>query len=88
MAEAMNCRSLLHALLGVVVAVPVFAQSAATDIADQVRQQGYPCDGQVKAQRDTEQSRPDEQAWILNCANATYRVRLVPDMVARIEKLQ
>jgi len=31
---------------------------------------------------------PDEPLWILNCANATYRVRLIPDVAARIERLQ
>jgi hypothetical protein len=80
-------RRLALALLGV-VATPAFAQPAATDIADQVRLQGYSCDGDVKAQRDSGQSRPDEQAWILTCANATYRVRLIPDMAWRIEKIE
>ena len=87
-AEAMNCRNLLLALAGAAVAVPALAQPAATDLAAQVRLQGYPCKGQVKAQRDPQQSRPDEADWILTCTNATYRVRLVPDMAARIEKLQ
>ena len=84
----MKCRNLPLAIAGVAATCPAFAQPAATDIADQVRLQGYQCDGQVTAQRDPKQSRPDEQAWILNCSNATYRVRLVPDMAAQIEKLQ
>jgi hypothetical protein len=83
----MKLCSLFFVLAGV-VAAPALAQPAATDIADQVRLQGYPCVGSVKAQRDSGQSRPDEQAWILTCANATYRVRLIPDMAAQIEKLQ
>ena len=89
----MKSGSLLFALAGAAVAGasvagPAFAQPAATDLAAQVRQQGYPCDGQVTAQRDPQQSRPDEADWILTCSNATYRVRLIPDMAARIEKLQ
>ena len=31
---------------------------------------------------------PDEPLWILQCANATCRVRLVPDMAARIEQFR
>jgi hypothetical protein len=37
----------------------------------------------MSAQRDPEQSNPDEPVWILACANPTYRVRLVPNMAAR-----
>jgi hypothetical protein len=84
----MKSCSLLLALAGTAIAVPAAAQPAATDIADQVRLQGYPCEGQAKVERDQSLSRPDEQAWILTCSNATYRVRLVPDMAAQIEKLQ
>jgi hypothetical protein len=84
----MKACSLLLVISGAVGAIPALAQPAATDIADQVRLQGYPCDAPVTAQRDSQQSRPDEQAWLLTCANATYRVRLVPDMAARVEKLQ
>jgi hypothetical protein len=80
--------SLLFAIAGGVLSVPALAQPAATDIAAQVRLQGYSCEGQVQAKRDPQQSRPDEADWILTCSNATYRVRLVPDMAARIEKLQ
>jgi hypothetical protein len=86
----MNCRSLLLAAAGLAVAIPVLAQQEppAADIAAQVRLQGYPCDGAVSARKDTKYSWPDEPLWILNCANATYRVRLIPDMAARIERLQ
>jgi len=41
----------------------------------------------VTAVRDAGRSKPDEVAWILKCANASYRMRLVPDMAAAIEKL-
>jgi hypothetical protein len=70
--------------------VPVFAQQQppAADIAAQVRLQGYPCTGSVSIQADPELSRPDERGWILTCTDGTYRVRLIPDMAARIEKLK
>ena len=63
-------------------------QAAATDIAAQVRLQGHRCEGSVNAQRDSEESRPDEPVWILTCGNATYRIRLVPNMAAYIERLR
>ena len=56
-------------------------------LAAQLRIQGYRCDAPVTAQRDAELSKPDEAVWILKCANASYRMRLDPDMAARIEQL-
>jgi hypothetical protein len=41
----------------------------------------------VTAERDSALSRPDEAVWILKCQNATYRVRLIPDLAARVEQL-
>jgi hypothetical protein len=66
----------------------VTEQTAATDIAAQVRLQGHRCEGSVNAQRDSGQSRADEPVWILTCGNATYRIRLVPNLAARIERLR
>ncbi len=56
-------------------------------IADQIRRQGYPCGTPLSAERDLERSKPDEAAWVLKCDNATYRVRLIPDMAAKVERL-
>jgi hypothetical protein len=55
-------------------------------LAAQIRRQGYRCDGPLTAERDAERSKPDEAVWVLKCANATYRIRLVPDMAARVER--
>jgi len=60
----------------------------AEDIAAQVRTQGYPCEGSASALKLVKQSWPDEPLWILTCTNATYRVRLIPDMAAKIERVQ
>ena len=81
---------LVALVVAVVGAVPALAQQEppADDIAAQVRLQGYPCDTPVSARKDAKWSWPDEPVWILSCAKATYRVRLVPDMAARIEKVQ
>jgi hypothetical protein len=62
-------------------------QTPAAGIAAQIRAQGYRCDDPVSADRDAEQSRPNEAVWILKCQNSTYRVRLIPDMAARVEQL-
>jgi hypothetical protein len=62
-------------------------QTPADGIAAQIRAQGYRCDVPIGAERDPALSRPDEAVWILKCRNATYRVRLIPDMAARVEQL-
>jgi hypothetical protein len=57
-------------------------------VSDQIRQQGYACDEPRKAERDREASRPNLTVWVLTCGNATYRVTLIPDMAARVERLK
>jgi hypothetical protein len=57
------------------------------DLAAQLRLQGHRCDEPVMAQRDAQLSKPDETVWNLRCGNASYRMRLTPDMAARVEKL-
>jgi len=56
-------------------------------LASQLRLQGNRCDEPVTAQREAQLSKPDEIVWNLQCGNASYRMRLTPDMAARIEKL-
>ena len=56
-------------------------------LASQLRLQGHRCDEPVTAQRDAQLSKPDETVWNLRCSNASYRMRLTPDMAARIETL-
>jgi hypothetical protein len=56
-------------------------------IADQVRDQGFPCNKAPTVERDPTYSRPDEPVWILKCDNATYRVRLIPGMAADVVRL-
>ena len=56
-------------------------------IADQVRDQGFPCNKSQTVERDPTYSRPDEPVWILKCDDATYRVRLIPGMAANIVRL-
>lgn len=56
-------------------------------IADHIRQQGYKCDSPQSAKRDPDASRPDEEVWLVTCEDASYRVRLVPDLAAKVEPI-
>jgi hypothetical protein len=62
-------------------------EAAASIIAVQIRKQGFACEKANGADRDTTASRPDTPVWILDCGNATYRVELVPNMAAKVERL-
>jgi len=57
-------------------------------IAVQIRRQGFACKLPVSAKHDTENSTPGEAAWLLQCATEKYRVRLIPDMAAKVEQLE
>ena len=70
---------------------PSYAQDtrlAGTDVSTVVRRQGYRCEKPITATKDAAYSIPDEEAWILNCKNATYRVRLLPHSLSPVEVLQ
>ena len=56
-------------------------------IAAQIRDQGYECVKPQSAKRDVAQSAPNETVWVLDCENGSYRVTLVPDLAAKVEKL-
>lgn len=55
-------------------------------IAAQIRDQGYMCANALSAER--EHPELGDAVWILNCDKATYRVRLIPDMAAKVERLK
>ncbi len=81
-------------LAGVVMTLCLSAQALAEDvespkddIAAQIRAQGYACDQPQSATRDAQASKPDEEVWLLRCEGASYRVRLVPDMAAQVERI-
>ena len=52
-----------------------------------VRKQGHACDVPRRAERDDEASKSTGAVWILSCANASYRVTLVPDATARVDAI-
>lgn len=57
-------------------------------IAAQIRSQGYTCDKPKSAERDVAASKPNGEVWILHCEAETYRVHLVPDMAAKVERIR
>jgi hypothetical protein len=73
----------------VLLAMPAVAQEKPVEIiAAHVRTQGYACENALRAERNRKASKPNETVWTLRCSNATYRVRLVPDMAAAVELLK
>jgi hypothetical protein len=62
-------------------------ENAAKIIAVHIRNQGYFCWEASRAEKDRERSLPDKAVWVLNCQNATYRVRLIPKTAAYVERL-
>lgn len=56
-------------------------------LAAQLREQGYACDQPKSAEQDVQASKPDEAVWIVQCENSKYRMRLDPDMAAKVERL-
>jgi len=79
--------ALTLAAAGAFAVTAVAQQTPKEDIAAQIRDQGYKCDDPQSAERDEKASRPDEAVWVLTCEGATYRVRLDPDMAAKVERL-
>jgi hypothetical protein len=56
-------------------------------LAAQLRDQGYECDRPKSARRDVRASKPDEEVWIVQCEHSKYRMRLDPDMAAKVERI-
>ena len=63
-------------------------ETSADILAARVREQGFTCDKAQSSEREQSQSEPNETVWILKCENDTYRLRLVPDMAAKIEPIK
>ncbi len=81
-------RGLALSVLLAAMAGTANAQTPSEDVAAQIRQQGYACNQPVTAHRDVGRSRPDSAVWVLACRDAAYRVRLSPDMAARVTRLK
>ena len=60
------------------------AETPTEIIAAKIRMQGFACHKPVSAERDRAASKPNEAVWGLECADYSYRVRLVPNMAAHV----
>jgi len=68
--------------------VGVGAQETAKELlAIQIRDQGQRCDTPVSAKRDAKHSKADVSVWVLRCEHRSYRMTLMPDMAARVQRL-
>jgi hypothetical protein len=56
-------------------------------LADQLRSQAYPCDRVLSTEQDVEASKRDEAVWVVKCTNGNYRMRLIPGMAAKVERI-
>jgi hypothetical protein len=66
---------------------PVAAQQEKpAEICCQLRKLEYRCDDPRQAEHNRKLTKPNEQMWVLQCANARYRVRLIPDLAAHVER--
>ena len=79
--------TLIALVLGAGTAFALDDEDPKDIIAAQLRDQGYDCDKPQSATRDENASGPDEAAWIVACEGASYRVKLIPDMAAKVEKI-
>jgi hypothetical protein len=66
---------------------PLVEETAKDIVAITVRSQGYTCDNPKRAVRDEAASAPDRAAWVVECANATYRVKYDNDLPAEITEV-
>jgi len=67
----------------------MYAQSEMpTDvIASQLRRQGFACTAPQDAMREPKESAPNATVWILRCDEGAYRVTLVPNLAAKVERV-
>ena len=59
-----------------------------TDVADQIRSQGYDCSNPTSVERIEAESVPDQPVYVLTCENATYKVHIIPDRAAIITEIK
>ena len=73
------------------IIIPVTASYAQLEtptdvVAAQLRRQGLPCTAPQPAVRDQKRSTPNMAVWTVRCDEASYRVTLVPNLAAKVER--
>lgn len=63
------------------------SETAIGVIAAQLRRQGIACTFPRDAHRSSESSLVNEVVWTLRCEEASYRVRLIPHIGARVTRI-
>jgi hypothetical protein len=63
------------------------SETAPSIIATQLRRQGFVCTPQ-EAMHDTQRSVAHEAVWTVRCSEASYRVRLIPHVGARVMPIE
>jgi hypothetical protein len=56
-------------------------------LASELRDQGFACDHPDKARLDQKATKPNETVWYVDCKGVSYRMTVVPDLAAKIEKV-
>ncbi len=56
-------------------------------LATQLRDQGFACDKPEKAEMDQKASKPNEIVWVVECKGVLYRMTVIPNMAAKVEKV-
>jgi hypothetical protein len=80
-------------LVAPLVAIPSPARAADPKevskeiIAVQIRKQGFACTNPQTATREGDATKYDDAVWLLKCDEATYKVQLIPDMAAKVERV-
>jgi hypothetical protein len=74
--------------VGLIPATAAAEETPKEIIAAQIRMQGYSCDKPISAESEPQLSKPNEAVGILKCENAVYRVRLIPDLAASVERIE
>ena len=72
--------------------IPVTASYAQSEtptdvIATQLRRQGFSCTAPQDAMREPKESAPNATVWIVRCDEGSYRVTLVPNLAAKVERV-
>ena len=61
-------------------------------IVSRLRTQGFPCEKPLDADLRRSESEPNRATWIVRCENAAqevvYRAELVPNVAAKIERIE